>query len=231
MSAGDSRYDDVVAPQSLTKLRAILLRYPAVRGALAAPRSLMRSRAVPYLAGSSRDGKCTYIDAELPGHLAGIPLDKYLEVHEATEWALWSVAQRERSLAAYRTYEPCHHLATAAEQFALVSDGYDWDEYRAALRKLYAPIEAEDLRNVPPDLALYPYSGGELKRLEAACAKAKFTQPEVHYTARSLRVSHCGVCSMFLPRTHACTEVAAKPLPIVPEGGCDKFEPRGEAEG
>jgi hypothetical protein len=227
MSAGDSRYDDSVEPTALSRLRGILLRFPEVRTALRTPRTVMHSRAVPYLAGISTDGRMIYVDSHLPERIDGIPLAPYLRVHEEVEWALHTCAAGDPKLREYRTYEAAHHLATAAEQYAVVSDGHDWDEYREGLHPYFVPIEREMLKEIPPDLAEYPYSGAELKKVQAAKAKARFTQGEVNYTVKSLRATHCGICSMFLPRTRACTIVEPSPKPIVPEGGCDKFEPRG----
>lgn len=223
MSSGDHHFDDVVQPGALARLRAILLRFPEVGAALRVPRVINRRHEVPYLAGSSNDGRTVYIDRGLPERIDGIPLDKYLEVHEATEWALWHAGRTVPKLREYSHYEPSHHLATAAEQYALLADGHDWAEYRRGLEPYYEPTEREALVDVPPDLAEYPYSGKDLAALQKAKSRSKFAPDEVHYLPWSATGRHCGDCSMFLPRLRACTIVHGK---IAAAGGCDKFEPK-----
>jgi len=234
MSSGDpSKYDD--APGSLAKLRAVLLRFPAVGAALRVQRRINRRWPVPYLAGISTDGRTVYVDEHIPERIKGIPVDKYLEVHEATEYALYRVALRDGKLAKFlgetatarastaAKYEPVHHLATAAEQYTLISDGYDWDVYREGLEPLYRPIEHEVFKRIPPDLATYPYSGAELKRILASQKRSKLTPEEANYLEYAPTARRCELCKYFLPRLSKCEIVSGK---ISAEGSCDKFIPK-----
>jgi hypothetical protein len=227
MASGDhSLYDD--APGSLPRLRALLLKYPAIGARIGRKRRILRTFTIPYLAGISEDGLYVYVDKDLPAEVSGIPLDKFLEVHEAIEEAIWHEAQlqakAEAGLREYRKYEPCHHLATAAEQYAVVSAGYDWQTYRGALHPEYAPIEHERITRVPRDLALYPYGGKLLAHMERVRAKSQFTQAEVRYREEGRDTRACASCGMFLPRTGLCTWVKGK---IAPEYVCDKWDSGG----
>ena len=217
MSAGDSKFDD--APGSLARLRALLIRYPAVRRRLRKWRKLCNTFDVPYLGGISRDGAYVYLDRHLPEKSEGVPLAKYIEVHESVEAAL--VHEAEQS------YEPAHHLATAAEQFAVISDGYDWEKYEKGLEPDFMPIMHEDIHRVPPDLDLYPYEGDAklLAHLKKVAAKSKFEKDEVDYREATGMTRSCVHCSMFLPRLRACTWVVGA---ISPDDVCDKWEAKGE---
>ncbi len=227
MSSGDpSFYDD--APGSLAKLRAILLRFPAVGAALRTRRKINRRWPIPYLAGISADGAVVYIDENIPERLEGIPVDKYLETHESVEWALYLAAEHDKKLQKVLAekgdhYEPAHHLATAAEQYALISDGYSWEKYRKHLEPLYRPIEHEDFSRAPPDLAEYPYSGKDLARLRAAKKRSKFEKDEVEYVDVAPTEKECEYCAHFLPRLARCETVKGK---ISAEGVCMKFLPK-----
>lgn len=221
MSTRDEHfYDDV--PGSLATLRALLIATPALGKLLRRERTVLRTFDVPYLGGISEDGSYVYLDRHLPEKVESIPLAKFLEVHEVTEWALRTMAEIGGIPAKYKGYEACHHLATAAEQFALVSDGYEWDKYKEALRPDYWPIETEQVRRVPPDFSTWQYdSDPKLKeRLEVVARKSKFTQGEVNFREGSPRRS-CGLCGMFLARLGRCTWVDGT---ISPDALCDKFD-------
>lgn len=211
MSAGDGRFDD--KPGSIAKLRALLIQYPAIGRRLRRDRTICTTFDIPYLGGISRDGKYVYLDRHLPEKIDGILLAKYIEVHESVEQAL--------ILLASLTYEPAHHLATAAEQFALLADGYNWAKYEDALEPDFSPLEHENIQRVPPDLDLYPYGGALLKHMKAVQEKTKFTKEEVEYREASGEARRCGTCSMFLPRTGACAWVEGK---IEAEYLCNKWE-------
>lgn len=229
MSAGDgTKFDD--APGSLPRLRAALLKWPDIGAALRLPRRIDRRWEIPYLAGISKDGRIVFVDKHLPERLRGIPLDKYLEVHESVEYAIWRVAMAERRLMKFLDarpgllYEACHHLATAAEQFALAGDGYDWDLYRSELEPYYSPIEREKVRRMPPVLATYPYKGEELASIEKAMERSRMAQDEANYLDAAPTRRRCELCEYFLPRLSACKLVSGD---ISPQGSCDFFMPKG----
>lgn len=224
MSSGD-HFDDT--PGSLARLRALLIRFPAIGQQLRLRRKVLRGFDLPYLAGSSWDGRTIYIDQHLPMLVNGIPITQFLEVHESVERALQIASRRDPALADYRSYEACHHLATAAECYAVISAGYDWKTYRDGLHPDYAPIEGEHIHRVPPDLMLYPYSGKLLVRMRECAEKTKFTQEEVNYRPATSESRECEGCWKFLPRTGRCLRVAGS---ISPEGVCDKWE-REKANG
>src|ERR1700732_3538907 len=102
MSAGDSQFDD--PPGSLARLRALLIKYPAIGKRLRRARKVCNTFDIPYLGGISQDGKYVYLDRHLPEKSEGVPLAKYIEVHESVEQAI---------LPHVEGYEAAHHLATA----------------------------------------------------------------------------------------------------------------------
>jgi hypothetical protein len=210
MSAGDSKFDD--KPGSLAKLRALLIRFPAIGRRLRLERMLCFGFDIPYLGGISSDGKYVYIDRHLPEKSEGVPLAKYIEVHESVESALVNEAGL--------SYEPAHHLATAAEEFSVLEDGYEWAKYEGGLRPEFQPLEHEDITRVPPDLDLYPYSGPLRAHLAKVAAKSQFTKEEVRYREGGEK-RKCDACAMFLPRLQRCTWVKGA---IFPDDVCDKFE-------
>lgn len=220
MSAGDTKFDD--KPGSIAKLRALMLKYPAIGRRLRRWRQVCNGFDIPYLGGISYNGLYVYIDRHLPKYAEGakIEIAKYIEVHESVEEALWHISEHEDELKWLHSYEECHHLATAAEEFALLSDGFEYEDYRDALRPDFAPIEHEQIVRVPPDLALYPYSGKLKEHLEVVMKKSRFTKEEVRYREGG-KVRHCGNCGMFLPRLRQCTWVEGA---IAAEDVCDKFE-------
>jgi hypothetical protein len=223
MSSGDiNHFDD--DPGSIAKLRALLLRFPSIGARMRLHRRILRGFTIPYLAGINWKGDTTYIDERMPTHINGIPVDKFLDLHEAVELAIWTEAHQTKGLEEYKVYEPCHHLATAAEQFAVIGQGYDWKKYKEGLHPDYLPIEREKIGRVPPDVATYPYKGKLLKLVVDAAKKTRFTQDEVRYRLAEGRQS-CEDCGMFLPKLSACTWVEDK---IIPEGLCDKWDMKEE---
>ena len=185
MSSGH-HFDD--KPGSIAKLRALLMRYPAIGTRLREPHVVLRTFDIPYLGGISTNGRFVYIDRHLPRKSGGVPLDKYIEVHESVEEALVHAARKFDEIRKALTsstddsalYEPCHHLATAAENYAVLADGYEWARYEDGLHPDYMPIEHEDILRVPPDLALFPYEGDGklLARMREVMSETKFTPAE-----------------------------------------------------
>jgi hypothetical protein len=220
MSAGDpSRYDD--KPGSIAALRALLIKYPNIGRLLRVPRTLLHSFTIPYLSGISSDGRTVYIDQHIPVMDGGINFAKYLEIHESVERAIWLIAHEVRELVNLRKYEPCHHLATAAEHYAVLSDGHTWEDYTEALRPDYSPVEDEELGRVPPDLMTYPYAGKLLRRIQKAAAATKFTQQEVNYREAPASPMQCRNCWKFLPKVKGCQRVDGL---IDADDVCDKWE-------
>jgi hypothetical protein len=113
-----------------------------------------RSHDVPYLAGQSKSGRCTYIDRRVPHRLtvAGRELDpaKYLKVHEEHE---------HRLMKGGMAYEPAHRSALKEERKAIEADGHNWASYQAQMHRMAHVTEHEKPRHPPPDLftkGVYP---------------------------------------------------------------------------
>lgn len=109
---------------------------------------------VPYLAGTSIDGKTIYRD-----HNTGdgytqkdgkkVNTDRYFCVHERVEDAL---------LKEDFPYILAHQLATRCEYAAVQSDGFDIDEYDDNTQKMVQTAETRKIYpNCPVDLLLTPY--------------------------------------------------------------------------
>lgn len=139
--------------------------------------SVNRSYDVPYLGGSSKDGKTVYIDRRVPQvlNVAGKSVDpaKYLSVHETTENHLMT----KQGL----SYEDAHHQATTAERAAVQKDGLDWKSYEAHMDGLLSNIEHENPKSPPPDLYTKPYPHDKQELLQR---RANMNQGLASYTLR-----------------------------------------------
>lgn len=209
MSSGN--FDDTPAP--IATLDTLLREQPEIATLSKREHKINRSHDIPYIGGSSKDGRTVFIDRNLPSKVGGIAVDKYLMIHEAIEYAL------VRTLG--YGYERAHHLATAAEKRAVEADGHSWAKYQGALRPFYKPIEHEKLVDPPKDLALYPYSGA-LRQVLEQVAHGKITKARANYRHEGVLNKRCGLCSMFRA-SGACTLVAGR---IALRALCDRFKAR-----
>lgn len=120
-----------------------------------------RSHDVPYLAGASKDGKCTYVDRRVPKTLtvAGKSLDtgKYLKIHEQHEHKLMTGGM---------AYEPAHRSALKEERKAVEGDGHNWAAYQAHMHRLAHKTEKEKVTDPPKDLYTKPYPPKQAAQLE-----------------------------------------------------------------
>jgi hypothetical protein len=134
---------------------------------------LDRTFDVPYLAGSSRDGRTVYIDRHLPRTLevAGgrVPLAPFIMLHEAVEKLLFDRYELE--------YPHAHQFALRLEQVAVRNAGVSWRAYNALTQRYVKDVHDERLRNLPPDLEIKPYKDeGDvalLKRMLRAGCRAE----------------------------------------------------------
>jgi len=209
MSVGDQSYDDIPPKGSLERLRALRKEHPELERRIRFRRYFVSKFDVPYLAGSSLDGKRVYFDPKL---IAGTEGDEWtrkcVALHEVIEWALKIL---------FRDYEERHHLATAGEYSFVTELGHTPREYRTLLRPLYAPIEHEKITNCPPDLDLTPYSG-KLKGYLYDLQHGKLPKARVDY-GKGHKLRHCALCTMFRA-PNDCTLVAGD---IRAEDVCDRF--------
>jgi len=108
---------------------------------------------IPYLAGTSIDGKTIYRDRQTPssyqsssGHT--VDTDKYFKVHERVEKAFLDQGF---------PYILAHQIAEQIERAAVINDGYDYDEYDRITETWVGKVGDRAIYNVPYDLCLIPY--------------------------------------------------------------------------
>jgi hypothetical protein len=123
---------------------------------------LDRAHDIPYLAGSSRDGRTVYIDRHVPKTLRvgreRIPVDPFIIVHEVVEKLLFD---RFRL-----TYPHAHQFALRLEQAAVRNAGIRWHDYNALMQAHVKRAHDERLVRLPKDLEIKPYRDeGELDLL------------------------------------------------------------------
>lgn len=215
MSSG--HFDDEPKKADFDALRRVW-RLDAVRDASKRFQREDRQYRVPYLAGASNDGQTLYIDAKLPSKIAEVPLALSCGVHEGVELALVQKLGWK--------YEPAHRVALAAERLAVEEAGYEWEPYRVDFEPYFGPIEHEALcdGDVPPDLALYPYTADmPLLRKLIDLTGRKLEKDEAGYRL-GRKGRNCGLCSMFRGKTQSCDIVAGR---ITSRMLCDYFERRG----
>jgi len=176
MSVGHHHGEDD-APAGAGTVVRLLRDNPGLRNHLAPLQDFLgwglidRRYRVPYLAGSSSDGRTVYIDAQTPNVLpkSKIEPDRFYAAHEMTEWWLMTRLGMQYFPAAGPS---AHRLAHGVERYFMMLDGISderIEEYEAeslALvnidEKLKLPPEA-----YPPDLYLGPYEArGDSDRKE-----------------------------------------------------------------
>jgi hypothetical protein len=104
---------------------------------------ISRAFEVPEIAGYSMDGLTLYIDRRLPDRMAGVPIDRFLEVHEEVEKAL------EDKLGF--SYSHAHEIATAAEREAVELAGFSWTDYDKEMQIWIKKLEGT-AKDLPEDL-------------------------------------------------------------------------------
>lgn len=130
-----------------------------------------RSHDVPYLAGSSNDGKTVHIDRRVPETITvgnqtinpAVPLS----IHEQTEHTLMTKNKM--------SYEDAHKIATAREKEWVLSRGLDWKSYESIMDGMLSHIEHENPKSPPNDLYLKPYPHDKQKLLQKNARKYKLT--------------------------------------------------------
>lgn len=108
---------------------------------------------IPYLAGTSIDGKTIYRDALTPSGYtssagAHIDTDRYFKVHERVEKAFLDQGF---------PYQYAHQIAEQIERAAVINDGHDYDEYDRITETWVGRVEDRPEYIVPHDLCLTPY--------------------------------------------------------------------------
>jgi hypothetical protein len=166
-------------PATERATRSILDAHPDLAAFLATEPVVSRQYEVPYLGGISKDGKTVYIDKGLPDVLpkTQIPVDKYVALHERSEWWLMTRLGLDY-LGDHQTGG--HPFAVRIEHDALIADGFDPDAYEDELAAFIKADETERVsrETVPPDLFQGPYRDDQdaldrkiLPILEAAAAQ------------------------------------------------------------
>jgi len=118
---------------------------------------------VPYLAGSSLDGKTVYIDKRVPHTLVikGKSFDPAgaLVAHEEAE---------HKAMMGTKSYVAAHREnGLPAERKVVEAAGVSWPAYQEQMHKLAENVtEPEHPKNPPPDLYLKPYPHREAEMLE-----------------------------------------------------------------
>lgn len=156
---------------------AVVRRFPAVPradGGRVDGAAIIRKYDVPYLAGSSNDGKHVYIDRRVPKRISvklasgngrkWVDPAEFLAAHETAEHA---------AMLKGKPYLQAHtEDADDAERAAVKKHGLSWDHYEKVLDGLLSHIEHEHPKNPPPDLYLKPY-GHDKRKLLARLEKEK----------------------------------------------------------
>jgi hypothetical protein len=159
MSSG--HLDEEPATQRATQ--AELDKHPDLVAFLATEPNVSREFKVPYLAGASKDGKTVYIDRDLPTVLpkTGIAVDRYIGLHERSEW--WLMTRLGMDYLGKAGTDGAHHFAVRIEHNGLIEDGCDPDAYEDELATYIKEDEHADLKpaDLPPDLFLGPYEDDE----------------------------------------------------------------------
>lgn len=108
---------------------------------------------IPFIAGSSTDGKTIYIDRHLPRTfswlLKKVRVEQFIVVHEAVEKALLDKLELH--------YLHAHQIALRMEHDAIKEAGVSWYIYQGFMKKYEKPISEEKLKRVPRNLELQPY--------------------------------------------------------------------------
>ena len=106
------------------------------------------TKTIPYLAGSSTDGKTVYIDPAVPKTMTvkGVTFDPkpFLTIHESVE--------HDQMVEKGSPYQTAHRVALEAEQAAVEKAGIDWKGYQEQMGKLAAETQREKATTVPTDL-------------------------------------------------------------------------------
>lgn len=108
---------------------------------------------IPYLAGTSIDGKTIYRDKQTPSGYESISgkhvdTDRYFKVHERVEKAFLDQGF---------PYILAHQCAEQMERAAVINDGHDYDEYDRIIEGWVGEVGNRATYQVPHDLCLTPY--------------------------------------------------------------------------
>jgi hypothetical protein len=149
-------------PATKRATQAILDQNPDLVAFLATEPPISREYRIPYLGSISKDGKTVYIDRELPTTLSsGIEPDKYIALHERSEW--WLMTRLGMDYGLEGSEDGAHHVAVRIEHDALTADGGNPDAYEDELVPFIKEAEYAKLRpdDLPPDMFLGPYEKDE----------------------------------------------------------------------
>ena len=149
MSSGD--LDD--KPGSYAKLLELFGKHPELIRDINSEKQFDNTHDIPFCCGYSQDGKTIYWDRHIPlvwrlkrtqGGFIRVRVVPFGWEHEVVESAIVHLLGW--------TYEPAHHLATAAEYHALTRAGYDVTFYRKQWAPFIKTIASERIKRVPRDL-------------------------------------------------------------------------------
>lgn len=133
-----------------------------------------RDHDVPYLAGSSKDGRTVYIDRHLPRTVRvgrrRVPVDPFIVVHEVVEKLLFDRF--------HLTYPHAHQFALRLEQAAVRGAGASWHDYNQLMQRYIKRAHDERLERLPRDLEIKPYTDeGEVDLLRERQGRRAATKP------------------------------------------------------
>lgn len=153
-----------------------LLKDPQVRDLLWRPHEINRTFDLPYLGGTSKNGKTVYIDRHLP-ELLSYDLDGRKQEFDPTRFIL-AHEDFERAVmdGVGWVYSAAHQAATGYERRMVLMAGLSWPLYQNAVEKYVKADEHEALKKVPSNLDMRPYRAppvneGLLARMRKAMRK------------------------------------------------------------
>ena len=167
MSAGVRDKPTKPPASALAKLTPAFMREAQKR---IASIKIDRTHDIPYLAGSSADGKTMFIDRHIPktvkvGTISFDPA-RFLVWHEIPEKMLTQDGM---------AYQPAHQIATHIEKQKVTAAGIDWNKYEHIYDGYIDETENEADKHPPKNLDLIPYKDEHdqkrVKKLDALMRK------------------------------------------------------------
>lgn len=134
----------------LSRRELNLTNSPELKKAIERPIKVDRSYDIPYVAGYSEDGKTVYVDRHFNSKMGGVDVEKFVVTHEHAEKSAIDLFDLH--------YKSAHKIATQIEKQRVEEAEIDWKKYEKFVMDQYKEIGHEELKKVPKDLDLTPYS-------------------------------------------------------------------------
>ena len=131
-----------------------------------------RAHDVPYLAGSSKDGKTVFVDRRLPKVMT-VGSKRF----DPVEFLLWHEIPEKMLTQQSVKYQDAHLVAERIEKEKVKAAGIDWAKYNRKFSGYIRETEDESITNPPKTLDMKPYRDehdrGRMKKLYAMMRKTK----------------------------------------------------------